>query len=86
MKTKDYKFPALRECDAIFTANAALELADSEVCHGFRLPFVIVQRNCGQAFCSQCRQRTAALPRFDIEKENPVTKPSATIKESPEKQ
>ncbi|KAF2893871.1 hypothetical protein ILUMI_12302 [Ignelater luminosus] len=64
MKTKDYKFLALRECDAIFTANAALELADSEVCHGFRLLFVIVQRNCGQAFCSQCQQRTAALPRF----------------------
>lgn len=93
MKTEGYKFPTLRESDAMFTADSAPEWIDGEVCHRCRSTFSILIRrhhcrNCGQVFCSQCSQKTAALPQFGIEREvrvcdacyELVTKPAATIK------
>lgn len=95
MKAEGYKFPTLRESDAMFTADSAPEWADGEVCHRCRSPFGIMQRkhhcrNCGQVFCSQCSQKTTALPKFGIEKEvrvcdacyDQVTKPVVSSKKS----
>ncbi|KAF5277206.1 hypothetical protein FQR65_LT03912 [Abscondita terminalis] len=93
MKAEGYKFPTLRESDAMFTADSAPEWIDGEVCHRCRTSFSIILRkhhcrNCGQVFCNPCSQKTVALPQFGIEREvrvcdacyEQVTKPAAVTK------
>ncbi|KAK5641324.1 hypothetical protein RI129_009871 [Pyrocoelia pectoralis] len=93
MKAEGYKFPTLRESDAMFTADSAPEWVDGEVCHRCRSAFNIMLRkhhcrNCGQVFCHQCSQKQIALPQFGIEREvrvcdachEQVTKPSSVPK------
>lgn len=93
MKTEGYKFPALKESDAMFSADTAPEWADGDCCHRCRVVFSIMQRKhhcraCGQVFCSQCTNKTCTLPKFGIEKEvrvceacfEKVTKPTTSSK------
>ncbi|KAG8333540.1 hypothetical protein J6590_000689 [Homalodisca vitripennis] len=44
MKAEDYKFPALKESDAMFSADTAPEWADGDCCHRCRVQFSMVQR------------------------------------------
>lgn len=74
MKVEGYKFPQLKESDAMFSADQAPDWADGECCHRCRVQFSLVQRkhhcrNCGQIFCQKCSSQTAPIPRFGIEKE-----------------
>lgn len=74
MKAENYKFPALKESDAMFSADTAPEWADGECCHRCRVQFGMVQRKhhcraCGQVFCAQCSGKTSTIPKFGIEKE-----------------
>ncbi|KAJ9590148.1 hypothetical protein L9F63_016733, partial [Diploptera punctata] len=74
MKTEGYKFPALKESDAMFSADTAPEWADGDVCHRCRVQFGMMQRKhhcraCGQVFCAQCSSKSSTIPKFGIEKE-----------------
>lgn len=74
MKAEGFKFPTLRESDAMFTADSKPEWVDGEVCNRCRTTFTVIVRkhhcrNCGQVFCAQCSSKLVALPRFGIEKE-----------------
>lgn len=74
LKAEGYKFPALKESDAMFSADTAPEWADGEVCHRCRIAFSLMVRRhhcraCGQVFCQQCSSKTSTLPKFGIEKE-----------------
>lgn len=44
MKAEEYKFPVLKESDAMFSADTAPEWADGECCHRCRVQFSLVQR------------------------------------------
>lgn len=98
MKSDGYKFPALRESDAMFSADSAPEWLDGNSCHRCRTPFNVLNRkhhcrNCGQVFCGNCSQKSTTLPKFGIEKEvrvcdscyDSVTKPSTSAKAAVEK-
>ncbi|XP_043280709.1 hepatocyte growth factor-regulated tyrosine kinase substrate [Venturia canescens] len=74
MKAEGYNFPALKESDAMFSADTAPEWAQGEVCHRCRVAFGVIQRRhhcraCGQVFCQQCSSKVSTLPKFGIEKE-----------------
>lgn len=74
MKTEGHKFPALKESDAMFSADTAPEWADGNTCHRCRVTFSLVLRKhhcraCGQVFCQQCSSKTSTLPKFGFEKE-----------------
>lgn len=74
MKMEGFKFPVLKESDAMFAADAAPEWADGDCCHRCRVQFTVMQRkhhcrNCGQIFCNKCSSRNAPIPRYGIEKE-----------------
>ncbi|KAI5651734.1 VHS domain-containing protein [Phthorimaea operculella] len=74
LKAEGYKFPALKESDAMFSADTAPEWADGEECHRCRVAFSLMVRRhhcraCGQVFCQQCSSKTSTLPKFGIEKE-----------------
>jgi len=74
MKAEGFKFPHLRESDAMFTAEVAPQWADGENCHRCRVQFGLVQRKhhcrcCGQVFCDRCSSKTSAISKFGIEKE-----------------
>lgn len=74
LKAEGYKFPTLKESDAMFSADTAPEWADGEVCHRCRVAFSLMVRRhhcraCGQVFCQQCSSKTSTLPKFGIEKE-----------------
>ncbi|XP_072931911.1 uncharacterized protein Hrs isoform X2 [Epargyreus clarus] len=74
LKAEGYKFPPLKESDAMFSADTAPEWADGEVCHRCRVAFSLMVRRhhcraCGQVFCQQCSSKTSTLPKFGIEKE-----------------
>ncbi|KOC59040.1 Hepatocyte growth factor-regulated tyrosine kinase substrate [Habropoda laboriosa] len=96
MKAEGYKFPVLKESDAMFIADTAPAWADGDVCHRCRVSFSMMQRKhhcraCGQVFCAQCSNKASTLPKFGIEKEvrvceacyEQINKPSTTqIKEA----
>lgn len=74
MKTDGFKFPVLRESDAMFSADCAPEWTDGDVCHRCRVVFNLIQRKhhcraCGNVFCHHCSQKSTTLPKFGIEKE-----------------
>ncbi|XP_071108372.1 hepatocyte growth factor-regulated tyrosine kinase substrate-like isoform X1 [Haliotis cracherodii] len=74
MKMEGYKFPQLKEADAMFAAEKAPEWKDSDVCTRCRVAFGMVQRkhhcrNCGEVFCSKCSSKSSIIPRFGIERE-----------------
>lgn len=74
MKMEGYKFPVLKESDAMFAADSAPEWADGECCNRCRAQFSMVQRkhhcrNCGQIFCGKCSAKLSTIPRYGIEKE-----------------
>lgn len=74
MKQEGYKFPILRESDAMFSADSAPEWLDGNVCHHCRVQFGVLNRKhhcraCGQVFCHNCSSKNISLPKFGIEKE-----------------
>ena len=50
MKAEGYKFPALKESDAMFSADTAPEWVDANVCHRCRVSFSVVQRKVNKSF------------------------------------
>lgn len=44
LKTEGFKFPEMKESDAMFCSDVAPEWADGEVCHRCRVPFSLLQR------------------------------------------
>lgn len=97
LKANGHKFPALRESDAMFSADSAPEWMDGNVCHRCRTQFSILNRkhhcrNCGQVFCNSCSAKNITLPKYGIEKEvrvcdncyDQVTKPSSSSKAATE--
>ncbi|XP_044759315.1 hepatocyte growth factor-regulated tyrosine kinase substrate [Coccinella septempunctata] len=74
MKGEGFKFPALRESEAMFSATNAPTWVDGEACHRCRVQFNLITRKhhcraCGQVFCGTCTRNTTTLPKFGIEKE-----------------
>ena len=74
MKLEGYKFPVMREADALFVAESAPDWVDGDCCHRCRSDFSLTNRkhhcrNCGQIFCSKCSGKVSPLPHFGIEKE-----------------
>lgn len=74
MKAEGFKFPVLKESDAMFTAETAPQWAEGDCCHRCRVTFGLVNRKhhcrcCGQIFCDKCSARTSAIPKYGIEKE-----------------
>lgn len=95
LRMEGYKLQAMKESDAMFTADTAPDWADGDCCHRCRVQFSVVQRkhhcrNCGQIFCGKCSSRNSAIPRFGIEKEvrvceacwEKLNKPSGASKNS----
>lgn len=82
MKSDGFKFPTLRESDAMFSADTAPEWLDGDACHRCRDTFTMLIRKhhcraCGQVFCGKCTSKTTTLPKYGIEKE--VSKSSTFI-------
>ncbi|XP_013414877.1 hepatocyte growth factor-regulated tyrosine kinase substrate [Lingula anatina] len=74
MKMEGYKFPTLKESDAMFVSEKAPEWKDGEVCFKCRVTFNTFNRkhhcrNCGQVFCGKCSSKNSIIPKFGIEKE-----------------
>ncbi|CAG2117343.1 unnamed protein product, partial [Medioppia subpectinata] len=74
MKIEGYKFPVLKESDAMFAADSAPDWADGECCNRCRTQFSMVQRKhhcraCGQIFCQKCSSKLSTIPKYGIEKE-----------------
>jgi growth factor-regulated tyrosine kinase substrate len=74
MKAEGFKFPYLRESDAMFAADAAPSWADGDNCHRCRVAFGLIQRQhhcrcCGQVFCDKCSSKSCPIPKFGIEKD-----------------
>ena len=74
MKAEGFKFPVLKESDAMFTAETAPQWAEGDCCHRCRVTFGLVNRKhhcrcCGQIFCDKCSARTSAIPKYGIEKD-----------------
>ncbi|XP_045475919.1 hepatocyte growth factor-regulated tyrosine kinase substrate [Harmonia axyridis] len=74
MKAEGFKFPALRESEAMFSATNAPTWVDGEACHRCRVQFSLITRKhhcraCGQVFCGTCTRNSTTLPKFGIEKE-----------------
>lgn len=44
LKTEGFKFPEMKESDAMFCSDVAPDWADGEVCHRCRVPFSLLQR------------------------------------------
>lgn len=74
MKQEGFKFPTIRESDAMFSADSAPEWMDGNSCHRCRIQFNVINRRhhcraCGQVFCNACSSKNMSLPKFGIEKE-----------------
>ncbi|XP_076312183.1 hepatocyte growth factor-regulated tyrosine kinase substrate-like isoform X2 [Tachypleus tridentatus] len=74
IKMDGFKFPTVKESDAMFSADTAPDWTDGDCCNRCRVQFTVVQRkhhcrNCGQIFCGKCSSKTSSIPRFGIEKE-----------------
>eukprot|EP00088_Acartia_fossae_P031734 TRINITY_DN3254_c0_g1_i4.p1 TRINITY_DN3254_c0_g1~~TRINITY_DN3254_c0_g1_i4.p1 ORF type:complete len:904 (+),score=342.00 TRINITY_DN3254_c0_g1_i4:37-2748(+) len=74
MKAEGWKFPPIREADAMFEADTAPEWAEGDVCRRCRVQFSTFTRQhhcraCGQVFCGKCSAKSCLLPKFGIERE-----------------
>lgn len=74
MKAEGWKFPAIREAEAMFEADTAPEWAEGDVCNRCRVAFGMMTRQhhcraCGQVFCGKCSSKFCPLPKFGIERE-----------------
>lgn len=75
-----YKFPVMKEADALFVAESAPDWVEGDKCHRCRDEFSLLNRrhhcrNCGQIFCNKCSAKVSALPKYGIEKEVRVCDP-----------
>jgi len=74
MKAEGWKFPPVREAEAMFEADTAPEWSEGDVCHRCRVQFTTFTRQhhcraCGQVFCGKCSAKSCVLPKFGIERE-----------------
>ncbi|KAL0278626.1 UNVERIFIED_CONTAM: hypothetical protein PYX00_000394 [Menopon gallinae] len=74
MKAEGYKFPAVKESDAMFSADTAPQWVNADVCHRCRVGFSVVMRKhhcraCGNVFCHQCSSKQTRIPKLGFEKE-----------------
>lgn len=74
MRAEGFKFPQLKESDAMFTADSAPQWADADNCARCGTQFSLVVRKhhcraCGNIFCGKCSAKQSAIPKFGIEKE-----------------
>eukprot|EP00090_Calanus_glacialis_P042474 TRINITY_DN7532_c0_g1_i3.p1 TRINITY_DN7532_c0_g1~~TRINITY_DN7532_c0_g1_i3.p1 ORF type:complete len:761 (+),score=322.19 TRINITY_DN7532_c0_g1_i3:35-2317(+) len=74
MKAEGWKFPPVREAEAMFEADTAPEWSEGDVCHRCRVQFSTFTRQhhcraCGQVFCGKCSAKVCVLPKFGIERE-----------------
>jgi len=74
MKAEGWKFPPVREAEAMFEADTAPEWSEGDVCHRCRVQFSTFTRQhhcraCGQVFCAKCSAKVCVLPKFGIERE-----------------
>jgi len=74
MQAEGWKFPPVREAEAMFEADTAPEWAEGDVCHRCRVQFSTFTRQhhcraCGQVFCGKCSSKSCLLPKFGIERE-----------------
>jgi len=74
MKAEGWKFPPVREAEAMFEADTAPEWKEGDVCHRCRVQFTTFTRQhhcraCGQVFCGKCSSKSCVLPKFGIERE-----------------
>merc|ERR1719376_389411 len=74
MKADGWKFPPVREAEAMFEADTAPEWSEGDVCHRCRVQFSTFTRQhhcraCGQVFCGKCSVKSCVLPKFGIERE-----------------
>jgi len=74
MKAEGWKFPPVREAEAMFEADTAPEWSEGDVCHRCRVQFTTFTRQhhcraCGQVFCGKCSSKSCVLPKFGIERE-----------------
>ena len=80
LKLEGYKFPAMKESDALFVAESAPDWVDGDSCYRCRTSFSFIIRkhhcrNCGQIVCGKCSSKVMPLPKFGIEKEVRVCDP-----------
>jgi growth factor-regulated tyrosine kinase substrate len=72
-----FQFPVLKEVDAMFDVEEAPQWvhdSDAKNCYRCRTEFSAFNRRhhcraCGQIFCNTCSSKTAAIPKYGIEKE-----------------
>ncbi|BFZ17707.1 hypothetical protein BsWGS_20747 [Bradybaena similaris] len=74
LKVEGFKFPALKEADAMFDAERAPSWKDGETCTRCRVQFSVMQRkhhcrNCGEVFCGKCSNKTSIIPKLGFERE-----------------
>ncbi|ESO94559.1 hypothetical protein LOTGIDRAFT_118151, partial [Lottia gigantea] len=74
MKMEGFKFPVLKEADAMFMAEKAPEWKDSDVCTRCRVQFGMMQRKhhcraCGEIYCNKCSAKSSIIPKYGIERE-----------------
>jgi len=74
MQAEGWKFPPVREAEAMFEADTAPEWSEGQVCQRCRVQFSTFTRQhhcraCGQVFCGKCSGKTCVLPKFGIERE-----------------
>ncbi len=77
MKLEGFQFASLKESEAMFDVEEApawKEDAEATCCFRCRSEFTTLKRRhhcraCGQIFCHSCSSKTAAIPKFGIEKE-----------------
>jgi len=74
MQAEGWKFPPVREAEAMYEADIAPNWEEGEVCHRCRVQFSTFTRQhhcraCGQVFCGKCSSKSCVLPKFGIERE-----------------
>lgn len=77
MKLEGFQFPVLKESEAMFDVEEApawKEDSECQSCFRCRSDFSTLRRRhhcraCGQIFCHACSSKTAAIPKYGIEKE-----------------
>ncbi|CAF1607571.1 unnamed protein product [Rotaria sordida] len=75
MKLENYRFPPLRESEAMFESNdVAPEWRDDKECFRCRQTFTTFIRKhhcraCGDIFCDKCSSKQCPIPKFGMDRE-----------------
>ncbi|CAF4562896.1 unnamed protein product, partial [Rotaria sp. Silwood2] len=75
MKLENYRFPPLKESEAMFENNdVAPEWRDDKECFRCRQTFTTFNRKhhcraCGEIFCDKCSSKQCPIPKFGIDRD-----------------